>query len=737
MAINQALSGGGLNVHGTPEHVDQGDPGATTSFGTIVFDTAGAELHVYKTWQSTVTYANWDVITGSNSLLYQSIVAGNLNHDPTTDDGTHWLAVSIPNKGTTNGHVPIWNSTSLRYEPGAIPTGSGLPVGTNAQMIINDGATPYVVVTIAGDISIVNTGVVTVSKGRGNAFPAAATVKGDIWYGSNAATLSALAGNITTTQKFLAETGTGAAANAPSWVDLTAYLLPTGTNNQTLRNNAGTWEATSYLLNKSTSIEVGSGTATANVEFTIFGTGATTPILLDVVENVSSSQSVSIRAYNSGLNKGAEMGFAAATDSYFVGTAAGDAILRATGTGAGSVWIGSVTTPIAKFDATALADNKVLATNSTGVMTIRALVAADIPVLALTKLISGGVAGKILYDNANNVVESGAGSDTQTLYMSGTTPSFSSVLTNNNSTIAITPAAANIGLTITGVSGQVVQQITGTPGANIAALQVQTDSNLVANFISTGNAPFIRLQTNVSPVSGTNLSGLLFRGKESAGSNIFTGAQILAQARETWDATHSGCDIYLQTVPITGSTTLVSRIRIHANGDVVLNASGSALATSATSGFTWMPNMAGTPTGAPGIGATGASPFIADTTAQRLMMNVGSSTWVDPSISVPVALTDAATIATDASLGKTFTVTLGGNRTLGAPTNPTNGQKIIYRIKQDATGSRTLAYNAIFRFSADIPSPTLTTTVAKTDYLGFIYNATDTKWDILAINKGI
>ena len=379
MAINQALSGGGIQVHGTPTHVDQGDPGATTSFGTIVFDTAGAELHVYKTWQATVTYANWDVITGSNSLLYQSIVAGNLNNNPTTDDGTHWLAVSIPNKGTTNGHVPIWNSTSLRYEPGAIPTGSGLPVGTNAQMIINDGVTPYVAVTIAGDISIVNTGVVTVSKGRGNAFPAAATVKGDIWYGSNAATLSALAGNITTTQKFLAETGTGAAANAPSWVDLTAVLLPTGTDNQTIRNNAGTWEATSTFLNKSSSWEFGTGSATANVEFSIFGTGATTPILLDVVENVSSSNSVSIRALNSGLNKGTEMGFAASNDSYFTGTVAGDGIIRATGAGAGAFWIGSVTTPIAKFDATALAANKVLGTNGTGVMTIRALVTADMP----------------------------------------------------------------------------------------------------------------------------------------------------------------------------------------------------------------------------------------------------------------------------------------------------------------------------------------------------------------------
>lgn len=102
----------------------------------------------------------------------------------------------------------------------------------------------------------------------------------------------------------------------------------------------------------------------------------------------------------------------------------------------------------------------------------------------------------------------------------------------------------------------------------------------------------------------------------------------------------------------------------------------------------------------------------------------------------PVALTDAATIAIDASLGNHFRVTLAGNRTLGAPTNPTDGQKILVEVKQDATGSRTLAYNAVYRFGTDVTSPTLTTTAAKTDFLGFVYNSTAAKWDLLAVAKG-
>jgi len=101
-----------------------------------------------------------------------------------------------------------------------------------------------------------------------------------------------------------------------------------------------------------------------------------------------------------------------------------------------------------------------------------------------------------------------------------------------------------------------------------------------------------------------------------------------------------------------------------------------------------------------------------------------------------VALTDAATIATDASLGNTFTVTLTTNRTLGAPTNPTNGQKITYRFRQDGTGGRTLAFNAIFRFGLDIEALVLSTGANKVDYMGCIYNSTDSKWDVVAVAKG-
>jgi hypothetical protein len=94
-------------------------------------------------------------------------------------------------------------------------------------------------------------------------------------------------------------------------------------------------------------------------------------------------------------------------------------------------------------------------------------------------------------------------------------------------------------------------------------------------------------------------------------------------------------------------------------------------------------------------------------------------------------LTDAATIAIDASRGNIFNVTLNANRTLGNPTNGIDGQMITIRVKQDFTGGRTLSYSGDYRFSTDLPVPVLSTGSQKTDYLSFIYNEYASKWDFI------
>jgi hypothetical protein len=86
-------------------------------------------------------------------------------------------------------------------------------------------------------------------------------------------------------------------------------------------------------------------------------------------------------------------------------------------------------------------------------------------------------------------------------------------------------------------------------------------------------------------------------------------------------------------------------------------------------------------------------------------------------------LTDGATVTWDVSTAPVAKLTLGGNRTISAPTNGATGQFISIAVIQDATGSRTLTWNSAYEFTGDT-APTLTTTVSKADVFVFRYNGT-------------
>ena len=83
-------------------------------------------------------------------------------------------------------------------------------------------------------------------------------------------------------------------------------------------------------------------------------------------------------------------------------------------------------------------------------------------------------------------------------------------------------------------------------------------------------------------------------------------------------------------------------------------------------------------------------------------------------------LSDGATITVDYASGVVHTVTLGGNRTLDQ-TNAINciGQSGSIFIVQDGTGSRTLAYNAAYKFPGGT-APTLSTAANAIDRLDYI-----------------
>lgn len=103
----------------------------------------------------------------------------------------------------------------------------------------------------------------------------------------------------------------------------------------------------------------------------------------------------------------------------------------------------------------------------------------------------------------------------------------------------------------------------------------------------------------------------------------------------------------------------------------------------------------------------------------------------------PLAVTFSATPNFNVSLGDPLTMTLTGNVTGATFSGGVDGQKITIRLRQDATGGRTFAFDSSFvRFGTDITGITLSTGANKTDYIGLVYHASDAKYDIVAFTKG-
>jgi hypothetical protein len=86
---------------------------------------------------------------------------------------------------------------------------------------------------------------------------------------------------------------------------------------------------------------------------------------------------------------------------------------------------------------------------------------------------------------------------------------------------------------------------------------------------------------------------------------------------------------------------------------------------------------------------------------------------------------DGAGATVDTLVNAIFTATLTGNITIDAatafPANPKPGTQFAFRIKQDATGGRTLTLTGIKKSNGVL---TLTTTANATDVIVFFYDGT-------------
>lgn len=175
-----------------------------------------------------------------------------------------------------------------------------------------------------------------------------------------------------------------------------------------------------------------------------------------------------------------------------------------------------------------------------------------------------------------------------------------------------------------------------------------------------------------------------------------------------------------------------------------------------------MPNDYYDSSGTPASGASGASapiraefdaieagfaklPTLTGNGGKAVVVNSGgtaleaTNTFTDKRFTWRVnALPDAASItpAGDTTDAATHVNTQAlGTLTVNAPTGtPTNAQRLVLRIK--STNAHALSFNAIYRGAAELALPVALSGASKTDYLGFLYNSADAKWDLLATAAG-
>lgn len=89
-----------------------------------------------------------------------------------------------------------------------------------------------------------------------------------------------------------------------------------------------------------------------------------------------------------------------------------------------------------------------------------------------------------------------------------------------------------------------------------------------------------------------------------------------------------------------------------------------------------------------------------------------------------VALVDQTTISWSVSNAQVAKVTLTGNRSMAAPTGLQNGAFYSLMVIQDATGSRTISWNSVFKWNSGV-APTLSTVANSKDMFVFRSDGTN------------
>lgn len=342
----------------------------------------------------------------------------------------------------------------------------------------------------------------------------------------------------------------------------------------------------------------------------------------------------------------------------------------------------------------------------------------DTDVVTNTKIATG--AGGIYKGSGTipaNTVSTTTAASTFEIDYSSTRPAFK--IDNTTASLLISgDSTNNTGLSISTTNFTVnAVNAASTNGTQISgdifgSLSMVGGTFTLSNYSGQGAAPELRL----SEPSGSGTNYTAFRAQAQAANLTYTlPASIVTNGYLQTDASGNLSWATITAGDVTGPASSVNNeIAVYngTTGKVIQRATGTGVAIVTSGVLSTKTN----PTGA----------FVGDTDSQTL-----TNKRIDPRVTSEAS--NSAPAPNVSTTDMYILTALAVNTVLGAPTGtPVQGQKLIYRIKDNGV-ARTIGYNAIYR-AVGVTLPT-TTVISKTLYLGMIYNATDARWDIIAVSQ--
>lgn len=261
---------------------------------------------------------------------------------------------------------------------------------------------------------------------------------------------------------------------------------------------------------------------------------------------------------------------------------------------------------------------------------------------------------------------------------------------------------------------------------------------------------FIGCYSNADNARGFNLNSMTYSAFHGcAADNTIGGYGYVLSACSA--IAMNGCGAESQTTTgtyeiIGGNSITLNSCESFANPGIALNINSSALNVTVVGFYERSPSGGATNSikVTSGSSVTVINPTITTATSYA----AGTVTSIQNGIIQPAVqntvLTDASTVAVNAALcgiSGNFRLTLtASGHTIGAPTNPVDGQSVIFEIVQPASGGPyTVTWatgTGAYEFSTGLPTPTLSIAANARDYVGFVYNATANIWSCVAYQLG-